>query len=198
MSFLQDGGNVKDEKREEAFEDAKVLSKSPRTIIYVMKRVDGNYVNAYADDFIAEYDYGRGNTKVVAMFFDGQQILQDGGKINSGERDGYNHDLKIGLYENKNPQNPYEEGYYLSVSNPKANSQMVKLKTGGTTKKEYVSKKVGKVMHEFKEGSLYSGSGEKVTKRDQAIAIGLSEANKGWQHKGKKKYADGGKTLNHF
>lgn len=198
MSFLQDGGNIKDEKREEAFEDAKVLSKSPRTIIYVMKRVDGNYDNAYADDFIAEYDYGRGNTKVVAMFFDGKQILQDGGKINSGERDGYNHDLKIGLYENKNPQNPYEEGYYLSVSNPKANSQMVKLKTGGTTKKEYVSKKVGKVMHEFKEGSLYSGSGEKVTKRDQAIAIGLSEANKGWQHKGKKKYADGGKTLNHF
>jgi hypothetical protein len=36
--------------------------------------------------------------------------------------------------------------------------------------------KVGKVMHEFKEGKLKSGSGQKVTNRDQAIAIGLSEA----------------------
>lgn len=36
--------------------------------------------------------------------------------------------------------------------------------------------KVEKVMHEFKEGTLKSGSGKKVTKRKQAIAIGLSEA----------------------
>lgn len=31
-------------------------------------------------------------------------------------------------------------------------------------------------MHEFKEGKLKSSSGDKVTKRDQAIAIGISEA----------------------
>jgi hypothetical protein len=37
-------------------------------------------------------------------------------------------------------------------------------------------KKIGKVMHEFKEGKLKSSSGDKVTKRDQAIAIGISEA----------------------
>jgi hypothetical protein len=36
--------------------------------------------------------------------------------------------------------------------------------------------KVEKVMHEFKEGELKSSSGEKVTDRKQAIAIGLSEA----------------------
>lgn len=36
--------------------------------------------------------------------------------------------------------------------------------------------KIGKVMHEFKEGELKSSSGEKVTDRDQAIAIGISEA----------------------
>ena len=36
--------------------------------------------------------------------------------------------------------------------------------------------KVEKVMHELKEGTLRSGSGEKVTSRKQAIAIGLSEA----------------------
>ncbi|MGE5395290.1 MAG: DUF6496 domain-containing protein [Candidatus Saccharibacteria bacterium] len=36
--------------------------------------------------------------------------------------------------------------------------------------------KVEKVMHEFKEGTLKSGSGDKVKSRKQAIAIGLSEA----------------------
>ena len=36
--------------------------------------------------------------------------------------------------------------------------------------------KVGEVMHEFKEGKLKSSSGDKVTSRKQAIAIGLSEA----------------------
>ncbi len=37
-------------------------------------------------------------------------------------------------------------------------------------------KKIGKVMHEFKEGKLKSSSGDKVTNRKQAIAIGISEA----------------------
>lgn len=36
--------------------------------------------------------------------------------------------------------------------------------------------KVGKVMHEFKQGKLRSGTGAKVKSRKQAIAIGLSEA----------------------
>jgi hypothetical protein len=37
--------------------------------------------------------------------------------------------------------------------------------------------KVHKALHEMKEGKLKSGgSGEKVTSRKQAIAIGLSEA----------------------
>ena len=37
--------------------------------------------------------------------------------------------------------------------------------------------KIGEVMHEFKEGNLKSSSGEKVTNRKQAIAIGISEAD---------------------
>lgn len=38
-------------------------------------------------------------------------------------------------------------------------------------------KKVGKVMHEFKTGTLHSGKGGPVVKnRKQAIAIALSEA----------------------
>lgn len=39
-------------------------------------------------------------------------------------------------------------------------------------------RKVRRVMHEFKEGGLRSGSGKKVTDRDQAIAIAISEAAK--------------------
>ncbi len=40
--------------------------------------------------------------------------------------------------------------------------------------------KIEKVMHEYKEGELHSGSkkGPKVKKRSQAIAIALSEARK--------------------
>jgi Family of unknown function (DUF6496) len=41
------------------------------------------------------------------------------------------------------------------------------------------SRKVAKVMHERKRGTLRSGSsGKKVTSRKQAIAIGLSEARR--------------------
>jgi hypothetical protein len=41
-------------------------------------------------------------------------------------------------------------------------------------------RKVGKAMHEFKEGELHSGSkhGATVTNKKQAIAIALSEARK--------------------
>jgi hypothetical protein len=44
-------------------------------------------------------------------------------------------------------------------------------------KKESKSdKKVHKVMHEFKEGTLKSSTGKKVSDRDQAIAIAMSES----------------------
>ncbi|KFF00076.1 hypothetical protein IX39_05255 [Chryseobacterium formosense] len=41
---------------------------------------------------------------------------------------------------------------------------------------EKAQKKVGKVMKEFKEGKLKSSSGDKVTNKKQAVAIGISEA----------------------
>ncbi len=40
------------------------------------------------------------------------------------------------------------------------------------------SQKVEKVMREMKSGKLTSSSGQKVTSRKQAIAIGLSEARR--------------------
>jgi uncharacterized protein DUF6496 len=48
-------------------------------------------------------------------------------------------------------------------------------------------KKVKKVMHERKHGTLRSGSGKKVTSRKQAIAIGLSEAREAGAKVPKKK-----------
>ncbi len=47
------------------------------------------------------------------------------------------------------------------------------------SEKKYSKKaedKIGKVMHEFKDGKLKSSSGEKVKDRKQAVAIGISEA----------------------
>ncbi len=47
-------------------------------------------------------------------------------------------------------------------------------------KTKYAKNKIEKVMHEFKEGDLHSGSkkGPKVKSRKQAVAIALSEARK--------------------
>ena len=36
--------------------------------------------------------------------------------------------------------------------------------------------KIGKVMDEWKEGNLKTGSGKKVSSQKQAVAIGISEA----------------------
>lgn len=47
------------------------------------------------------------------------------------------------------------------------------------TKPTQGMKKMGKVMHEYKAGTLHSGKGGPVVKsRQQAIAIAMSEANK--------------------
>ena len=47
------------------------------------------------------------------------------------------------------------------------------------TKPTVGMKKMGKVMHEYKAGTLHSGKGGPVVKsRQQAIAIAMSEAGK--------------------
>jgi hypothetical protein len=52
-------------------------------------------------------------------------------------------------------------------------------KSAGRRYGKKASKKVEKVMHEFKRGELKSGgSGKTVRSRKQAIAIGLSEARR--------------------
>lgn len=43
---------------------------------------------------------------------------------------------------------------------------------------EKAQQKVKKAMHEFREGRLESSSGHKVKSKEQAVAIGLSEARR--------------------
>jgi len=57
-------------------------------------------------------------------------------------------------------------------------------------KRKTASRKVKRAMHEMKEGTLRSGrSGKKVKSREQAIAIGLSEARRAGARIPKKKKA---------
>jgi hypothetical protein len=48
----------------------------------------------------------------------------------------------------------------------------------GRRRRSRFSRKVGKVMREFKHRDLYSSSGRKVKNRKQALAIALSEARR--------------------
>ncbi len=55
----------------------------------------------------------------------------------------------------------------------------------GAMKRKHLKgqEKVGVVMHEFKRGTLHSGSGDIVKNRKQAIAIAMSEAGLSKQQK---------------
>ena len=46
------------------------------------------------------------------------------------------------------------------------------------TKASTRKNKVSKVMKEFKAGALKSSSGQKITRRKQAVAVALSEARR--------------------
>lgn len=69
-----------------------------------------------------------------------------------------------------------EEEYLEEKVSPGIHKKIKKLEKKKTKPKE----KVEKVLHEYKEGTLHSGSkkGPKVKKRSQAIAIAMSEARR--------------------
>lgn len=70
------------------------------------------------------------------------------------------------------PNATYKKGGVVKKAKP-----VKKMAQGGMTKKQ--TAKVGKVMGEFKEGTLHSGKKGPVVKNPkQAIAIALSEARK--------------------
>ena len=54
--------------------------------------------------------------------------------------------------------------------------------------------KIHKVMKEYKEGTLHSGSGPKVKSRKQAVAIAMSEARKAGARLPRKKASTTKKT----
>jgi hypothetical protein len=65
---------------------------------------------------------------------------------------------------------------------------MPRKSSSGRKYSESASEKVERAMHERKTGTLRSGrSGKKVTSREQAIAIGLSEARRAGAKVPKKK-----------
>lgn len=85
---------------------------------------------------------------------------------------------------------PYKKGGAVKHEDEKADKALVRKmvkKEALTGKKE--GGKIEKVMHEFKEGELHSGSkkGPEVKNRKQAIAIALSEARKARQSGGRAK-----------
>jgi hypothetical protein len=55
------------------------------------------------------------------------------------------------------------------------------------------TKKIGKVMGEYKEGKLKSSSGQKVKSRDQAVAIAMSEAGRAMPQRGSRTATNRGK-----
>lgn len=68
-------------------------------------------------------------------------------------------------------------------------------KSRGHRYSEGAQRKVGKVMHEYKHGTLRSGgSGAKVKNRRQAIAIGISEARAAGRKVPKRSKASSRKT----
>jgi hypothetical protein len=61
----------------------------------------------------------------------------------------------------------------LNVLWPPVKRRSAEMPKSSTSKSQ---RKIHKVMKEYKEGALQSGSGQKVRSRKQAVAIALSEA----------------------
>lgn len=105
----------------------------------------------------------------------------------------YNEDVdwseSMILFNNSTEQTQIIESYIVTKNGKQydvSNKDLFSaFERGGLTKMK-AQQKVAKVMREFKQGTLYSSSGQKVTDRKQAIAIALSEA-------GLSKYAEGGR-----
>jgi hypothetical protein len=76
------------------------------------------------------------------------------------------------------------------------NFHIMKNKKTATTQTPRARSRVAKVMHEYKEGELHTGSkkGPKVKSRKQAIAIALSEAGVSKNRGSKKKSASAKKS----
>jgi translation initiation factor 1 (eIF-1/SUI1) len=150
-------------------------------------------------------NYGQVMDLGTEITIDPSTVIPPGSSLKKGSMDGMQiiYDIKSKVYEvseymaGPNEDELYIFGQYKSLipalkSLYKGNSNegrqpIKKYKKGGKLTPAQQSK-FGKVMSEFKDGELHSGSktGPIVKKRDQAIAIALAEAN------ASKKMATGG------
>lgn len=114
-------------------------------------------------------------------------IFADGGGVQSFKKGNKvrTREGKIETIVRKNKNGNYETQESDYTWNPSDLTLVSKMATGGgITKKEFIAKKVEKVMNEFKKGDLHSGKSGKIVKNPkQAIAIALSEGKRGWKHK---------------
>lgn len=115
--------------------------------------------------------YNLGGFTAVSGLFDGSQVNEETGETPLEEA------------ARLNQSGTFREKRMFLKAHPEI---LMLLKKGGKLNTAQ-NLKVAKVMHEFKNGELYSSSGDKVTERAQALAIALSEANN------LDKYAAGGK-----
>jgi hypothetical protein len=168
----------------------KLPSKMKVTFDWVMNKVNKDKVyKSLADTFnkILKSKYGEGINAYPTTY--GLGVFAGFG-IGISETKAKINDLldSLGIeYKTEHSEAGYVFRYKISKSKENLDKIKELEKTygqGGTTPKQ--QKKIGKVMHEFKEGDLKTSAGTKVTNPKQAVAIALSEAGvpkKGWGHK---------------
>ena len=144
-----------------------------------------------------KYDY------IYKMWLKSSDEYSDGGELQS-EID-YIDNRIYNLEQLKMVANPEEQDYFATQIKglEKEKAELItKMESGDAPKKKgwffkqggqtaTQKKKIEKVMRDFKMGTLKSSSGDKVTDREQAIAIALSEAGLGgWSHKSNSSNSD--------
>jgi hypothetical protein len=92
------------------------------------------------------------------------------------------------VFKSISTQAPIDRGRVRKFGRaPKQISALPAVKCIATSSAAKGKAKVGKVMHEFNEGTLSSRGGAKVTNRKQAVAVALNEARRSGARIPKKK-----------